>query len=30
MDTDSKNIINLDLKREGKNLSFNDVQKQNI
>ena len=30
MDTDSKNIINLDLKREGKNLSFNDFQKQNI
>ena len=24
MDTDSKNIINLDLKREGKNLNFND------
>ena len=30
MDTDTKNIINLDLKREGKNLSFNDFQKQNI
>ena len=30
MDTDSKNIINLDLKREGKNLSFYDFQKQNI
>ena len=30
MDTDSKNIIDLDLKREGKNLSFNDFQKQNI
>ena len=30
MDTDSKNVINLDLKREGKNLSFNDFQKQNI
>ena len=30
MDTDSKNIINLDLKREGKNLNFNDFQKQNI
>ena len=30
MDTDSKNVINLDLKRKGKNLSFNDFQKQNI
>ena len=30
MDTGSKNIINLDLKREGKNLNFNDFQKQNI
>ena len=30
MDTDTKNIINLDLKREGKNLSFYDFQKQNI
>ena len=30
MDADSKNIINLDLKREDKNLSFNDFQKQNI
>ena len=30
MDTDSKNVINLDLKREGKNLNFNDFQKQNI
>ena len=30
MNTDSKNVINLDLKREGKNLSFNDFQKQNI
>ena len=30
MDADSKNIINLDLKREDKILSFNDFQKQNI
>ena len=30
MDADSKNIVNLDLKREDKVLSFNDFQKQNI
>ena len=30
MDTDSKNIVNLDLKREEKILNFNDFQKQNI
>ena len=30
MDTDSKKIINLNLKREVKNLTFNDFQKQNI
>ena len=30
MDVDSKNIIDLDLKREDKILSFNDFQKQNI
>ena len=30
MDADSKNIINLDQKREDKILSFNDFQKQNI
>ena len=30
MAVDSKNIINLDLKREDKILSFNDFQKQNI
>jgi hypothetical protein len=28
MDIDSKNIVNLDLKREHKNLNFNDFQKQ--
>ena len=30
MDTDSKNVINLHLKREGQNLSFDDFQKQSI
>ena len=30
MSTDSKNIINLDLKREEKILNFSDFQKQNI
>ena len=30
MDSDSKNIYNLDLKREEKILNFNDFQKQNI
>ena len=30
MDADSKNIVNLDLKREDKVLSFNDFQKQKI
>ena len=30
MDADSKNIVNLDLKREEKILNFNDFQKQNI
>ena len=30
MNTDSKNIVNLDLKREDKVLSFNDFQKQKI
>ena len=30
MDADSKNIVNLDLKREKKILNFNDFQKQNI
>ncbi len=30
MDADSKNIFNLDLKREEKILNFNDFQKQNI
>ena len=30
MDVDSKNIINLDIKREDKILSFNDFQKQKI
>ena len=30
MNTDSKNIINLDLKRDEKILNFNDFQKQNI
>ena len=30
MDSDTKNIVNLDLKREEKILDFNDFQKQNI
>ena len=30
MNADSKNIVNLDLKREDKVLSFNDFQKQKI
>ena len=30
MDIDSKNIVNLDLKREKKILNFDDFQKQNI
>ena len=30
MSTDSKNIVNLDLKRDEKILNFNDFQKQNI
>merc|ERR1711965_872771 len=30
MDADSKNIVNLDLKREEKILNFNDFQKQSI
>ena len=30
MDADKKNIVNLELKREDKVLSFNDFQKQNI
>jgi hypothetical protein len=30
MDTDSKNIVNLDFKRDEKILNFNDFQKQNI
>ena len=30
MDIDSKNIVNLDLKRDDKILNFNDFQKQNI
>ena len=30
MNTDSKNIINLNLKREVQNLSFDDFQKQSI
>ena len=30
MDADSKNIVNLDSKRERKNLNFSDFQKQNI
>ena len=30
MNANSKNIVNLDLKREDKVLSFNDFQKQNI
>ena len=30
MNADSRNIVNLDLKREDKVLSFNDFQKQNI
>ncbi len=30
MDADSKNIVNLDLKREEKILNFNDFQKQNF
>ena len=30
MDADSKNIVNLDLKRDDKVLSFNDFQKQNF
>ncbi|MDA8822798.1 aspartyl/asparaginyl beta-hydroxylase domain-containing protein [Candidatus Pelagibacter bacterium] len=30
METDSKNIVNLDLKRETKILNFNDFQKQDI
>ena len=30
MKSDSKNIYNLDLKRDTKNLDFNDFQKQNL
>ena len=30
MKTDSKNIINLNSKREQKFLNFNDFQKQNL
>ena len=30
MKSDSKNIINLNLKREEKILNFNDFQKQNL
>ena len=30
MTSDSKNIVNLDLKRKEKILNFNDFQKQNI
>ena len=30
MDTDSKNIVDLDLKRDNKILDFSDFQKQNI
>ena len=30
MNTDSKNIVNLDFKRGDKNLNFSDFQKQNI
>ena len=30
MDADKKNIVNLELKREDKVLSFNDFQKQNF
>ena len=30
MKTDSKNIINLNLKREQKSLNFNVFQKQNL
>ncbi len=30
MDADSKNIVNLDLKRDKRNLNFDDFRKQNI
>jgi len=30
MDADSKNVVNLDLRREDKVLNFNDFQKQNF
>ena len=30
MTTDSKNIINLNLKKDQKNLNFSDFQKQNL
>ena len=30
MNTDNKNIVNLDLKKEEKILDFSDFQKQNI